>query len=153
MKNISTSNSLFLIFSVSILALSACSTHGASRYGETQSGKVAVPCGTVMVPCGPVIAYYPIPVQRTSYPVPTPCPIEQCPPTSNIPAVAQTPTVVEPAVIEEPPYLPPLKPEPPVVLPPRIERPVVDAPVITCPEGTIHSYGGQECISIIVPRK
>ena len=69
-------------------------------------------------------------------------------------AVKPAPIITEPPTIVEPSYTPPslALPEPP-------ERsitsswPVVDDPVVTCPEGTIPSYGGQECIPITVPRK
>ena len=146
----------FLVFSASVLALSACSTQGGSRYGDVQGTH----CGTVAVPCAQVIEYHPVLVQPPPYqiptsPVPTPCPVGQCPPVTQPPIVAQSPIISEPPVVVQPPvmaepaYIPPVIVEPPYIQ----SEGVVDDPVISCPEGTIHSYGGQDCIPITVPRK
>lgn len=139
-----------LAFGVSTLALSACSTQGASRYGDVHTGQGPVPCGTVMVPCGQVIEYHRVQVQPPAYLVPAPCPTGQCQPAPQPPVVIEPPVEApQPPIIEPAPYVPPVVPEPPIVLPSA----VVDDPVISCPEGTIPSYGGQDCIPITVPRK
>jgi len=138
-----------LAFSVTGVALSACSTQGASRYGGEQVATPPVPCGSVMAACGHVVEYHRVQVQPPSYLVPAPCPTGQCSPPE--PPVVIEPPVVEPPVIVEPPH------EPPVVAPPPYEPPVVlpppPPPPISCPEGTIPGYGGQDCIPITVPRK
>lgn len=141
---------IILAISVTTLMLSACSTQGASRYGDVHEGQGAVPCGTVMVPCGQVIEYHPVQVQPPAYLVPAPCQTGQCQPVPKPPVVIEPPVEApQPPIIEPTPYVPPAVPEPLIVLPP----PVVDDPVISCPEGTIPSYGGQDCIPITVPRK
>lgn len=140
---------LCAVFSVGILALSACATQGSSRYGDTPTASTVIPCGTVLVPCGQVIEYYPVQVQTPPHPVPMPCPSVQCPPTVEPPVIAAPPAAVEPPVVIEAPYGPPVVYDPPIIDPPA----VVDDPVITCPDGTIPSYGGQDCIPITVPRK
>ena len=155
MKNL-VQNYLFFVLGTSALALSACSTHGTSRSGGEAVVTLPVPCGTVNVPCGQLIEYHPVTVQPPAYLVPTPCPVGQCQPPTEPPVVIHEPPVVEapyvppyePPIIEQP-YVPPVVSEPPFTLPQR----VVDDPVITCPEGTIPSYGGQDCISLTTPRK
>ena len=103
-----------------------------------------------MIPCGQVIEYHRVQVQPPAYLVPAPCPKGQCQPAPQPPVVIEPPVEApQPPIIEPAPYVPPALPEPPIVLPP----PVVDDPVISCPEGTIPSYGGQDCIPITVLRK
>lgn len=138
--------SLILAFSISGLALSACSTQGSSRYGDVHPHQGQVPCGTIMVPCGVVIEYHPVQVTPPPYLVPVPCPTGQCPSVAKPepPVIVEPPVVVEPPVITEPPVV-----EPPIVLPPPPSPP----PPISCPEGTIPGYGGTDCIPITVPRK
>lgn len=140
---------ILLALSVSGLALTACSTQGASRYGDAHVVTPPVPCGTVMVPCGQVIEYHPVQVTPPPYLVPAPCPTAPCP-------VPQPPVIdppYEPPVVVDPPY------EPPVIVDPPYEPPVLPPPPppppppVTCPPGTIPGYGGQDCIPITVPRK
>lgn len=140
---------LFLALGVSALALSACSTQGASRYGEGTVVTPPVPCGTVMVPCGQIIEYHPVQVTPPPYLVPAPCPEWKCP---TEPPVVIEPPIVEPPVVVEPPYEPPVIVDPPYV-PPVVIDPPYEPPVISCPEGSIPAYGGQDCIPITVPRK
>lgn len=145
-------NVSILALSVSLLALSACSTSSSARYGSEKNAKSAISCGAVAAPCIPAPQYHPLPVQEPAYHVvqefahtvtvqqpeylvPAPCPVEQCPPPIAEP-------VYEPPVVVEPVYEPPVFVEPPYV-----------PPVISCPEGTIPSYGGQDCIQIAIPRK
>jgi len=59
MKNL-VQNYLFFVLGTSALALSACSTHGTSRYGGEAVVTPPVPCGTVNVPCGQLIEYHPM---------------------------------------------------------------------------------------------
>ena len=156
MKNL-VQNYLFFVLGTSALALSACSTHGTSRYGGEAVVTPPVPCGTVNVPCGQLIEYHPVTVQPPAYLVPPPCPVGQCQPPAepsvliHEPIVAEAPYVppYETPIVVEPPYVQPVVSEPPFTFPQRF----VDDPVITCPEGTIPSYGGQDCISLTVPRK
>ena len=143
-----------LAVSASTLMLAACSTQGASRYGDVYTGQGAVPCGTVLVPCGQVIEYHRVQVQPPAYLVPAPCPAGQCLP-------PEPPVVEQPPVIVEPPYVPPVIPEPPYEPPVIVEPPVVEPPIlrpsppppVSCPPGTIPGYGGTDCIPITVPRK
>lgn len=132
---------LVLVLSITGLALSACSTQGASRYGDT--GAAGADCGTVMVPCGPFVTYAPVQGPPPTYLMPAPCPMGQCE-TVPEPAVVVSPPI-ETAV--ETPYVPPL------VIKPPYEPLVTHTPVVSCPEGSIASYGGDGCIPIAVPRK
>jgi len=140
---------VILAVSVSALALSACSMQGASRYGGDYVVTPPVPCGGVAtVPCGHVIEYHPVQVQPPAYLVPAACPKGQCPPVEPpLPPVVPPPPPPPPPVVvaDPPPYVPP------VVLPPPPPPPPLRP--ISCPEGTIPGYGGQDCIPITVPRK
>ena len=155
---------LFFTFSASLLAMSACSTQGASRYGDVNR-TAPVPCGTVMVPCGQIIEYHRVQVQPPSYLVPVPCPTGRClppqpprvqkPPVTDPPVVMAPPAIIEPPAVVEPPYVPLVIAEPPYE-PPVVEPPVLRSPTpppVPCPPGTIPGYGGQDCIPITVPRK
>lgn len=144
---------LFPILTCGAVAISACSTQGVSRYGDTQASSPQMPCGPVMVPCGQIVEYHRIQVQPPAYLVPVPCPTGQCLPPEP-PVIEQPPIIAEQPVIVEPPYVPPVIAEPPYEPPVIVEPPVLrPPPPVSCPPGTIPGYGGQDCIPITVPRK
>ena len=138
---------LFPILSMSVMAISACSTQGASRYGDSHTESALVLCGTVTVPCGQIVEYHRVQVQPPTYLVPVPCPTGHCLP-SEPPVIVEPPNV--PPAVAELPYEPPVTLEPPVVEPPIVLSP---PPPVSCPPGTIPGYGGTDCIPITVPRK
>ena len=149
---------IFTAFFIGCLALTACSTQGASRYGDAPSHVGTAPCGPTVTPC--VQGYYQ-PVVPMDYNLAAPCQGAQCAPIypaynaeSMIeiqPPIPQTTITAtpEPSIYEAPAF------DPLAVLPPiRNPRPVIDEPVdISCPEGSILGYGGQGCIPISIPRK
>jgi len=150
---------LFSAFLCGSLTLAACSTQGASRYGDTPNQAGAVPCGPTVTPCRPIIRYQAvIPPPYTAL---RPCQGVQCAPPISVPAYSPDPImtnkapVVEPPVMSEPPAYEFSDYEPPISLPPtRVLRPVIDEPVdMSCPEGSILGYGGQGCIPISISRK
>ena len=160
---------LILALAVSASGLSSCSTQGASRYGDAAVVPPPIACGTVRVPCAQVIEYHPVQLpapiyQQPAYQQPAPCPAGQCQAvakpvvTQDPPVITQQPSIIEPEpyvhapepyVTRSEPYTPPAMPERRLYAP----KPVVDDPIISCPEGSIPGYGGQDCIPITVPRK
>lgn len=138
--NKSIRNGLFLTLSVGGLALSACSTQGAStRYGDANNACCAQMTTCVeMVDCG----YWVTPLHHVQ--------------------TVEKEVVVEKEVIKE---LPPVTIYEPAPCP-ADTRPDADGACIRtvtvevptyippeCPEGTIPGYGGNGCIPITVPRK
>lgn len=133
---------LVLTFSTGVLALSACSTQNASsRYGEANGAY----CGQITT-CVKMVdhGYWVTPLHHIQ--------------------TVEKDVIVEKEVIKE---LPPVtvyetKPCPPDTTPDSdgacirtvtVQLPPPPAPPVTCPEGTIPGYGGQDCISIRVSRK
>ena len=159
---------LTMLASLSVIALSACaSKNGTSRYG----GEAIIDCVPPALPCGPAPIYRPMPMQAPPpiyVPPPIPAPaavtVTTAPPkAAPLPApppAAPASPVYEPYVpntyTPEPSTSEPYTSEPytPSLPPLRSNRPVVDDPAeIPCPEGSIPSYGGVDCIAITVPRK
>lgn len=135
---------LILAFSLTNLCLAACSTQGASRYGDGSATMNTATCDAVAVPCAPIVQYPAVPVMPTTYIVPRPCLHGQCE-TSSAPMEVES-YKPEPTIIADSPYVPP------VISEPYPEIPSTPDP-ITCPVGSILGYGGDNCIPIAVPRK
>ncbi|WP_026941078.1 hypothetical protein [Hellea balneolensis] len=124
--------------------LAACSTQGASRYGDETAVNHGEVCGTVMVPCGPILQYPAVPVSSPIYSAPVPCFPGACE-TLPIPTITK-PVEPSPPIVTDPPYVPPVISEPYPTMPSNPDP-------IACPEGSILGYGGDSCIPIAVPRK